>query len=173
VPVTRQDAFEAPPLRPLRYLSVSEPSESDLSVYRTGGECLGRRTCALCLRSEICEKAWLALDLPALASETPHIGVSGSIKRLSGCGIACCRLLSRSQHDQSAPMMLRTTAAISHSARAVGTWMAMTAMTEACAKLDHAAKAICDAQSGCVLPTASKPRPPHRDSASCPRRPFR
>jgi hypothetical protein len=33
-----------------------------------GGECLGRRTCALCLRSEICEKAWLALDLPALAS---------------------------------------------------------------------------------------------------------
>ena len=23
VPVTRQDAFEAPPLRPLRYLSVS------------------------------------------------------------------------------------------------------------------------------------------------------
>jgi hypothetical protein len=39
-------------------------------------------------------------------------------------------------------MMLSTTEVISHSARAVGIWMDMTAMTAACAKLDHAANAI-------------------------------
>src|SRR5262245_60368775 len=39
VPVTRQDAFEAPPLRPLRYLSVPGASEADLSVYRTAANC--------------------------------------------------------------------------------------------------------------------------------------
>src|SRR5262245_48548463 len=37
VPHTGQDAFEAPPLRPLRYLSVGENAlDADLQVYRIG-----------------------------------------------------------------------------------------------------------------------------------------
>src|ERR1043166_6288576 len=33
VPVARQDAFEAPPLRPLRYLSVCDLYSRDLQLY--------------------------------------------------------------------------------------------------------------------------------------------
>src|SRR5689334_5507530 len=45
VPVTRQDAFEAPPLRPLRYLSVGpaenyNPSSSGAATWPSGREIL-------------------------------------------------------------------------------------------------------------------------------------
>jgi hypothetical protein len=35
VPVSRQDAFEAPPLRPLRYLSIIQTTEFDVFSYGT------------------------------------------------------------------------------------------------------------------------------------------
>src|SRR6516164_9312666 len=34
VPLTGQDAFEAPPLRPLRYLSAASRSRPDLRLYQ-------------------------------------------------------------------------------------------------------------------------------------------
>ena len=37
VPVTRQDAFEAPPLRPLRYLSVWVELSANRTLYRLPG----------------------------------------------------------------------------------------------------------------------------------------
>lgn len=43
---------------------------------------------------------------------------------------------------RSAPMMLSTAEVMSHSVRAAGTWMDMSAITAACAKLDHAANAM-------------------------------
>src|SRR5688572_31372409 len=67
VPVTRQDAFEAPPLRPLRYLSYSN------QLY--GAPCRARFSTPVASAITSISTARLLLRVPELADAEPLMAV--------------------------------------------------------------------------------------------------
>src|SRR6185436_15629365 len=70
VPVTRQHAFEARPLRPLRYLSVRNRREADPRLYRTGGGRLSSSAATVRLKPDTTCDGEFAARIPILDSYT-------------------------------------------------------------------------------------------------------
>src|ERR1700730_13298014 len=107
VPVTRQDAFEAPPLRPLRYLSGRQPS---YPYYRVPpGACLSNRNTLLAPNTEKRLQQRTAF-LPADARDNfEPVVVPGQIAAAHGRADGAGLRLRRAVHQRRDASMDRRT----------------------------------------------------------------